>query len=304
MILKNVTAGLYPGRQEIAVDVSIHFEQVFDKDYFTDAIDAIFEYLEPAQAMFGADSESPNVSDLLSAASSLVAFDMSFSTGMKVENAFSVFSGGSDASIGLFFRVDDLGVFAEATVTSVDLDIFSGLSVESGNFLLSAGVRVAVPIEGEVAIDGSMASGITFSNSLTNMAFEPHGQLTAHLPFETTINNLTQTVTIKFEDDNLFDTVQLLVKVDFPVCPIVQVVDGLLGKLGSISLSPKHILGKVETAGLDFADTLDDYFPGVAQFIDGILEGKNSYVLWHEPLEFISCCFIHISDIFISIIYT
>ena len=72
--------------------------------------------------MFVADSKSPNVSDLLNAAPSVVAFDMSFSTGMKVESVSSVFSGGSDASIGLFFRVDDLGVFAEATVTSTRND--------------------------------------------------------------------------------------------------------------------------------------------------------------------------------------
>lgn len=272
---QNATAGLYPGRQEIAVDILIHLEQMFDKADFADAIDEIFTKLGPAQAMFGADSESPNVSDLLNAASSIVAFDMSFSFGIKVDNVFSVFSGGSDASVGLFFRVDDLGIFAEATATSVDLDIFSGISVENGNFFLSAGVRVAVPFVGEVSADGSMASQITFSDSLSNMAFEPYGKLTASLPFETTINALKQSLIIKFHDDDLFDTVQLLVKVDFPVCPVVQVVDGLLGKLGSLSFSPKHILGQVETAGLDLTDTLDDYFPDLAQFIDGILEGKK-----------------------------
>ena len=37
-------------------------EEIFNKDYFTKAIEAIFADLGPAQAMFGADGESPNVS--------------------------------------------------------------------------------------------------------------------------------------------------------------------------------------------------------------------------------------------------
>ena len=76
-----------------------------------------------------------------------------------------------------------------------------------------------------------------------------------------------------FEDDNLFDKEELLVKVDFPVCPVVSVVNGLLGKLGSLELSPKNILGPVDTAGLNLTDSLDDYFPNLAEFTDGLLEG-------------------------------
>eukprot|EP00956_Cyclotella_meneghiniana_P034230 scaffold102673_cov71-Cyclotella_meneghiniana.AAC.1 len=197
-------------------------EQVFDKAFFIDAFNSIFNDLGPAQAMFGAASESPNVSALLDAASSIVAFDMSFSTGIKVQNALSVFTGGVDATASLFFRLNDLGVFAEATIVSADLDIFPGVIVEGGDFLLSAGVRITSPFEGEVTVGGNMASGINFSHSLTTIAFTPHGKLKASLPFEVTINGLTQGLVIKFEDDNLFDTINFLVKVDFPVCPTIS----------------------------------------------------------------------------------
>lgn len=270
-----MTAGLYPGRKEIAVDVLIHIEQIFDKTFFTEAFNSIFDELGPAQAMFGASSELPNVSALLDAASSIVAFDMSFSTGIKVDNAISVFTDGVNATSSLFFRLDDLGVFAEATVASVDFDVFPGVTVEGGDFLLSAGVRIASPFEGEVNVGGSMASGITLSHSLTTIEFTPYGQLKASLPFETTINGLTQGLVIKFEDNNLFDSVHLLVKVDFPVCPAVSIIDGLLGKLGSLDLSPRNILGPIATAGLDLADTIDDFFPNLSLFTEGILEGMS-----------------------------
>jgi hypothetical protein len=253
-------------------------EELFDKAYFTDALESIFADLGPAQAMFGAASESPNVSALLNAAQTLVAFDMSFSTGIKVENALSVFTGGAAASASLFFRLENLGVFAEATVADLDLDIFPGVTVEGGRFLLSAGARIAAPFEGQIVMDGSLAgsfaSTIPFSNALTTLPFEPYGQLSASLPFEATINDFTQTMAIMFEDDNIFDSQQKLVKVDFPVCPVVSVVDGLLGKLGSLGLSPKSIIGPVETAGLNLAETMDDYFPNLSEFIDGILEGE------------------------------
>lgn len=248
-------------------------EEVFDKADFTIAINAMFENLGPAQAMFGAASETPNVSALLDAASSIVAIDLSFSTGIKVQNALSVFSGGENAAASLFFRLDNLGVFAEAVIQSVDLEIFPGVAVEGGDFLLSAGLRIAAPFESEINTDGAITTGISFSQSLTNLVFEPHGKIAANLPFEATFGGTTQRLSIKFEDDNLFDTTQFLVKVDFPVCPVVSIVDGLLGKLGSLRLSPEQILGPVESAGLDISDALDDYFPNLDEFIDGILEG-------------------------------
>ena len=271
--MKTVRAGLYPGRHEIAVDVSIHIEQSFAKVSFSDAFDSIFDKLGPAQAMFGAASEPPDVLTLLDASSSIVAFDMSFSNGIRVENARAFFTDGVDATANLFFRLNDLGVFAEAKVASVDWEIFPGVTVKDGDFLLSAGVRIKAPFEETVNVDGNMASGITLSHSLTTMDFTPYGQLAASLPFEATINGVTQGLTIKFEDDDIFDSVELFVKVDFPVCPVHSIVVKLLDKLGALDLSPRNILGPVETSGLDLADTLDEYFPNLSLFTDGILEG-------------------------------
>lgn len=242
-----------------------------------DAISAIFDELGPAQVMFGAASESPNLLALLDAASSLVAFDLSFSTGIKVDDALSVLTGGDSATSTLFFRLNDLGVFAEAAVHSANLEIFPGTIVEGGDFLLSAGLRIAAPFEAEVNSDGSMKSGISFSHSLATLVFTPHGHLRANLPFELTDADFPSLI-IKFEDDDLFDTTELLAKVDFPVCPIVSVVDGLLGKLGSLELSPRNILGPVTMAGLDLGNTLDDYFPNFAPFTDGVLEGMSYWI--------------------------
>ena len=199
---------------------------------------------------------------------------MSFSIGIKVENTLSVFSGTvADASTSLFFRLDDIGVFAEAEVESIDFNLFSRVQIDGGYFLLSAGVRIAAPYEGKVTVDGNMADGISFSSSLGTLRFTPYGLLKARLPFESSINGSTQSLIIKFEDDNLFDAVKPLIKVDFPVCPVVSIVDGMLSKLGSLELSPRNILGPVETSGIDLADSLDNFFPSISQYTDGILEG-------------------------------
>ena len=283
MVQQTVTAGFHPDRKEVALDVLIHFEQTIDKTFFIDVFNAIFGDLEPAQAMFGAASEMPAISALMDAASLFVAFDLSFSAGIKVENALSVFSKTPDSSVDLFFRLGDVGIFAEAKVAPIDLDLFSTVTIEGGNFLLSAGVRIATPFEGEVTMDGNMATGISFSHSLGTLKFIPYGQLTASLPFKATINGSAMSLTIKFEDDNLFDAVKPLIKVDFPVCPVVSIVEGLLGKLGSLEMSPRSILGSIETAGLDLAGSLDEYFPGVAQYTEGILEG--TYQSFSESLR-------------------
>jgi len=233
----------------------------------------IFDELGPAKAMFGAAEESANVAELLNNANSIVAFDLSFSTGIKVENPVSVFSGSATdtASASLFFRLETLGVFAETSMDKVGVTLFPGVSVEDGDFLLSAGLRIAAPFEAAVTLSGSLASGIAFGKELTILTFEPYGQLAATLPFDATIDDFNQKLKIKFEDDNLFDDQQLLVKVDFPVCPIFNVLDSLLGKLGSMGFSPQTILGPVGLSGFDISDTLDDFFPDVSPFIDGIL---------------------------------
>ena len=255
---------------------------MFDKASFEAALNSAFDKLGPAQAMFDAGGQSPNVADLLESTQSIAAFDLSFSTGIKVDNALSVFSGSAESSANLFFRLETLGIFAEASLNVVNLNLFSTVNVKGGNFLVSAGLRMAAPFEAAVTLSGSLASGITFGNELTNLRFEPYGQLMATLPFDATINGVTQKLRIKFEDDNLFDTQEVLVKVDFPVCPIVNVVDTLLAKLGALSFSPKSILGAVSMIGTDIGDTLDEFYPDVSQFLDGILAVSGSNAL-HLP---------------------
>jgi hypothetical protein len=277
IFLQNAVAGFFPGRNETALDVSLHIEQVFDKAYFEQAFTQIFEELGPAKAMFDAAGQSANVAELLNSAKSIVAFDLSFSTGIKVENALSVFSGSAAASSSLFFRLETLGVFAEASMDDVSVILFPRVDVEGGNFLLSAGLRIAAPFEAAISLSGSLANGIAFGNELTALIFKPYGQLMATLPFNATINGLNQKLRIKFEDDNVFDTQQLLVKVDLPVCPILNVMDSLLGKLGSMGFSPKAVLGPVGLLGVDISDTLDEYFPDVSQFIDGILGVSSTF---------------------------
>jgi hypothetical protein len=273
-MIKDVVAGYFPGRNEIAVDASIRIREMFGKIHIQQALKQIFDQLGPVKAMFGAAEQVPQIAGLFDSLQSLIEFDFSFSAGIKVLNTFSIFTPGTnDVSTSLFFRIDNLGVVAEARTNEAAFSIFPGVNVESGSFLLSTGVRIAFPFEAEITRSGSLRSGMEFSSTLKTIAFEPNGQLLATLPFDATINGFAQTLTIKFQDENLFDTRELLVKVDFPVCPVLSVVDGLLSKLGSLGFSPQSIIGPVGLSGIEFGGILDEFFPNVGQFIDGILEG-------------------------------
>ena len=97
-----------------------------------------------------------------------------------------------------------------------------------------------------------------------------YGTLAASLPFTATIGDYTQNLEIIFEDD-FFDDTKLLVKVNYDACQVIDVIQSLLGKLGSLSVSPQSILGPVALSGIDFFDpedvtsTLDNLFPDVGQ---------------------------------------
>lgn len=77
--VQTVSAGYFPGRNEIAIDVGIHVEQTLDDTTdFKGALDTVFGYLEDAKAMFGASSsDAADVTTLLDAASAMVEFDLS-----------------------------------------------------------------------------------------------------------------------------------------------------------------------------------------------------------------------------------
>ena len=99
-----------------------------------------------------------------------------------------------------------------------------------------------------------------------------YGTLAASLPFTATIGDYTQNLEIIFEDD-FFDDTKLLVKVNYDACQVIDVIQSLLGKLGSLSVSPQSILGPSALSGIDFFDsenetvtsTLDSLFPDVGQ---------------------------------------
>lgn len=75
--VQSVSAGYFPSRNEIAIDVDIHVEQVFDKSDFDVALNTVFGYLDDAKAMFGADGVNANVTELLDNAMAVVEFDLS-----------------------------------------------------------------------------------------------------------------------------------------------------------------------------------------------------------------------------------
>ena len=76
--VRSVSAGYFPGRAEVAIDVDIHLEEVFnDNNDFQTALVTVFGYLDNAKAMFGAEGVDTNVAGLLNNALAIVDFDLS-----------------------------------------------------------------------------------------------------------------------------------------------------------------------------------------------------------------------------------
>ena len=73
----SVSAGYFPGRSEIAIDVGIHVEQEFGTADFEDALTTVFGYLDSAKAMFGVSDGSVNATELMDNANAAVEFDLS-----------------------------------------------------------------------------------------------------------------------------------------------------------------------------------------------------------------------------------
>lgn len=77
-VVRSVSAGYFPGRAEVAIDVDIHLEEDFnDNNEFETALVTVFGYLDDAKAMFGAEGVDANVAGLLNNAHALVDFDLS-----------------------------------------------------------------------------------------------------------------------------------------------------------------------------------------------------------------------------------
>ena len=76
--VQSVSAGYFPGRAEVAIDVDIHLEEDFnDNNDFQTALVTVFGYLDDAKAMFGAEGVDANVAGLLNNAHAVIDFDLS-----------------------------------------------------------------------------------------------------------------------------------------------------------------------------------------------------------------------------------
>ena len=160
----------------------------------------------------------------------------------------------------------------------MDLELFPGISLDDGEFLLSAGVKLSAPFELTLNDAGGLSNGMELKNTLTSrLAFEPHGQVAATLPFTVTISSFIQDLVILIHDDDLFDNRDVLVKVDFSACALSDLLQQMLGKLGSFQLSADSILGgnNLPFNLANIAGTLDELFPDVGQFVNGVLEGEQ-----------------------------
>lgn len=278
---RSAFAGYFASRGEVAVDLDVRIEEsLADTSDFLKALTSAFDKLGPAQSMFNASAtEKPDVAGLLDDARVAVAFDLSISAGFKINDLMAFFaSSASESSLGsLFLRLNDLGVEAKASASGVSVDLFEGIGIVDGSFALSAGVRLDSPFEAELTATGDFVNGIELTGTvLGQLSFSPHGELAASLPFEVTIKNIKQSLVVLMNDADLFDDVLPLLRVDFDVCSVGDVMQSLIGTLGSIDVSAQSILGPMSLSGIDFfkdelSSTLDDLFPDVSQFAKRVL---------------------------------
>ena len=266
--VQSAFAGYFPGRGEISMDVGIHLEETFGVSDFQDSLASVFGELGPAQAMFGVEDSTADVTALLEEAQVIIAFDLTLNTGFKIQDLNQFFTAStSDSALGtLFLRIEELSVAAKASSSGLSIDLFPGSSnsvgIVNGSLSLSAGVKLPAPFESELtASSGDLVNGIGLSDTFTGqLTFKPFGELSASLPFTTAINGASspQSLTILLEDDDLFDDKMVLVKVDFDACQVNDLLQSLLGTLGSIQLSAESILGPSAFSGIKFFDNTTD----------------------------------------------
>ena len=300
--VKAAYAGYFPSRSEIAMDVDIYFSETFDKDDFQAALESVFGDLSAAQSMFGADGDA-DVLQLLDNDNAVITIDFSLtlSTGFKIGDLVSFFTASSSNSTlgSLFLRIDQLSVTGKASASELNVELYSGsnnIGIVNGALSLSAGLHLPSPVELELTASGDMENELGLSTTLTRqIVFLPSGELHASFPFVTTLGGKNQSLTILFEDEDLFDDKTVHLSVDFNACEVDVLLEALLGKLGSIQLEPQSILGPMALSGIDFfgensttniLSSIDDLFPDIGQFIGGVLEGNS---LLMQPLYYWGC---------------
>ena len=204
---------------------------------------------------------------------------LTLSAGLKVGDLKEFFSDPTKILDGLFLRIDTLSISAIAEANGLDLSLFPSILLEDGSFLLSAGAKLSMPFEITLDNAGNLTNGIGLKKTLeSRLSVEPHGKVSANLPFTVDIDSFTQKLAILIHDDNLFDRIDLLVKVDFDICALSGLLQELLGKLGSFQLSVDSIIGEGNSLPFDLSEITDSFdylFPDVGQFVNGVLEAKS-----------------------------
>ncbi len=275
--VQSATAGFDLARMEVGLDVDIRIENIFNVSLFENALVRVFDKLAPLQAVFGASGIAPEVGNLLSELDVTAAFWLSISAGAKVNasvtDVFNSISTGI-APVPVFLRVDELGASVYAQVTDLNLNLFQGIiDITDASLELGIGFGLSDPYEFILDRVGS-ETGIGFNELVTGMLrFEPFGSLAASFPFSISVGSIHQDLQVLFDDNNLFDEKEVSVTVNFNACRFLAVFQQMLGKLGSIGLSPDIILGPNAVSGIGL-ESLNGLFPDLGGFLNGVLEGE------------------------------
>ena len=164
---------------------------------------------------------------------------------------------------------------------SLNINLFPGIAVEDGSFALSLGIGLASPVEVALDATGSLENGLSLSSSVTGrFDFRSRGYVEANLPIVAMIDGSEWRLDIMLQDEDLFALPGVAVKVDFNACQILEPLQILLGKLGSLDVKAESILGPNVpiSGGIDFGlNSLDDFFPDVGSFVGGVLEAKSEF---------------------------
>ncbi len=267
--VQSATAGFDLARMEVALDIALRVENVFNASFFQIALSTLFDKVAPSQAIFGAADEVATVGNLFNELEVIAAYWLSISAGTKVNASFKDFfdSFSSDITPDTtgFLRIVNLGASVYAQADNMSFELFPGISnVTDASIELQIGVELWEPHE--FSLD---SSDIGFNEIVSGrLRFEPRGNLAASFPFSVTIGSVSQDFQVLFNDDNLFDEEEVLVTVNYNACRFLDVFQQILGKLGAIKLSPENILGPTAI------ESLDSLFPDLGGFLTGVLEGE------------------------------
>ncbi|KAL3759073.1 hypothetical protein ACHAWU_008682 [Discostella pseudostelligera] len=286
--VQNATAGFDLARMEVGLDVSIRIQQVFEASYFQSALNRLFDKLAPVQAVLGAKGKVAAVDNLLEELEVTAAFWLSISAGVKVNasvtDVFNTIYTGIAPPVTGFLRINELGASVYAHVSDLNLELFPGIiNVTDASMELSLGVRLYDQYE-FIMDSANSQIGIGFEEIVTGgLRFDPYGGLAASFPFSFSIGNSNQDLQVLFNDDDLFDEKEVSVTINYNACRFLNVFQQILGKLGSISLSPDSILGPTS---LIVSESLDGLLPDVGGFLTGVLEANNELFHLCAEVEF------------------